>query len=202
MTTKQECYIKQVVGNYLQKFECLLHNVDLDMIERIAQRLRIARDEGRFVFVAGNGGSAATASHFVNDLGKGTKHLGCKRMCAMSLSDNVSCLTALANDEGYEHIFSGQLENFAQPGDVLVVISASGNSANLVQAVELAKARRLITIGLLGFDGGVLKDKLDECLSLPTEKGEYGLVESGHDLLCHILATCLMENPQTPSDGS
>jgi D-sedoheptulose 7-phosphate isomerase len=112
----------------------------------------------------------------------------------MSISDNISWLTALANDEGYDRVFSGQMENFAQPGDVLAVISASGNSPNLVRAVELARERGLITIGFLGFDGGVLKNMVDECLWLPTEKGAYGLVESGHALLCHILTTCLMED--------
>jgi D-sedoheptulose 7-phosphate isomerase len=194
MIEKQKSQMKQIAEDYLRKFECLLHKLDLDAFERIAQRLRIARDEGRFVYVAGNGGSAATASHFANDLGKMTKHSGCKGMRVISLSDNISYLTALANDEGYEHIFSQQLKNFAQPADVLIVISASGNSPNLVRAVELARERGLLTIGFLGFDGGILKNKVDECLWLPTKKGAYGLVESGHALLCHILATCLMED--------
>ena len=115
-------------------------------------------------------------------------------MRIMSLNDNVSWLTALANDEGYDRVFSGQLENFAQAGDVLVVISASGNSPNLVQAVKLARTRGVTTVGFLGFDGGVLKDKVDECLWLQTEKGAYGLVESGHALLCHILTDCLAKD--------
>ena len=109
----------------------------------------------------------------------------------ISLSDNTSWLTALANDEGYDRVFAGQLDNFARPGDVLVVMSASGNSPNLLRAVELARARRLLTIAFLGFDGGALKNLVDEVLLLPTPKGAYGLVESGHDLLCHILTACL-----------
>jgi D-sedoheptulose 7-phosphate isomerase len=112
----------------------------------------------------------------------------------MSLSDNISWLTALANEEGYERVFSGQMENFAQPGDVLIVISASGNSPNLLRAVELARARGVLTIGMLGFDGGALKDQVDDCLWLPTERGAYGLVESGHSLLCHVLTTCLAQD--------
>jgi D-sedoheptulose 7-phosphate isomerase len=112
----------------------------------------------------------------------------------MSLSDNISWLTALANDEGYERVFSGQLENFAQPGDVLVAISASGNSPNLVRAVELARSRDVSTIGFLGFDGGVLKELVDECLWFPTERGAYGLVESAQALLCHILTECLVKD--------
>jgi D-sedoheptulose 7-phosphate isomerase len=109
----------------------------------------------------------------------------------MSLNDNVSWLTALANDEGYERVFAGQLENFARPGDVLIVISSSGNSVNLVRAVELARTRGMSAIGLLGFDGGVLKGQVDDYLLLPTDKGAYGLVEPGHQLICHILTACL-----------
>ena len=186
--------VKQIAADYVQAFQFLLHQIDLDAIERVVQRLRIARDNGAMIYVAGNGGSAATASHWVNDLGKATKCSGRMPMRVMSLSDNVSWLTALANDEGYERIFSGQLENFAQPGDVLIVISASGNSPNLVRAVEMARKRGVVTIGFLGFDGGVLKDQVDECLWLPTEKGAYGLVESGHALLCHILTDCLSKD--------
>jgi len=109
----------------------------------------------------------------------------------MSLSDNVSWLTALANDEGYERVFSGQLENFARRGDVLVVISSSGNSTNLVRAVEMARRQEMTTIGLLGFDGGVLKGMVDDFLLLATEKGAYGLVEPGHQMVCHILTACV-----------
>jgi D-sedoheptulose 7-phosphate isomerase len=183
--------VKQVVEDYLRAFARVLEQIDVDAVERIVRRLREARDSGAMIYIAGNGGSAATASHWANDLGKATKSSGRLPMRVMSLSDNVSWLTALANDEGYERVFSGQLENFAQPGDVLVVISASGNSPNLLQAVELGRARGVISIGLLGFDGGALKDKVDECLWLPTENGAYGPVESGHALLSHILTTCL-----------
>jgi len=135
--------------------------------------------------------SAATAAHWVNDLGKGAKESQRAPLRVMSLSDNVSWLTALANDEGYERVFAGQLENFARPRDVLVVLSASGNSPNLLRAVEMAHARKMITVGFLGFDGGALKNLVDEVLLLPTRKGAYGLVESGHDLFCHILTACL-----------
>jgi D-sedoheptulose 7-phosphate isomerase len=186
--------IKQIVVHHLEAFGAVLQRVDLDAAERVVQRLRAARDRGATIFLAGNGGSAATASHWVNDLGKATKVSGRAPLRVMSLNDNMSWLTALANDEGYERVFAGQLENFARPGDVLVVISASGNSANLVHAVELARARGLVSIGFLGFDGGVLKDRVDECLWLPTEKGAYGLVEGSHAMLCHILTACLVQD--------
>jgi D-sedoheptulose 7-phosphate isomerase len=191
---------KQIAVDYIQAFELLLHQIDPDAIGRIVQYLRNAGNRGATIYVAGNGGSAATASHWVNDLGKATKCSGELPMRVMSLSDNISWLTALANDEGYDRVFSGQLENFARSGDVLVVISASGNSPNLVDAVEFARQRELLTIGFLGFDGGVLKNKVDDYLWLPTEKGAYALVESGHSLLCHILTTCLMQ-PQAATSS-
>jgi D-sedoheptulose 7-phosphate isomerase len=182
---------KQIAATFLREFGELLQRVNLDAVERVYQILRGARDRGATVYLAGNGGSAATAAHWVNDLGKGAKESRRLPLRVMSLSDNVSWLTALANDEGYERVFVGQLENFAKANDVLVVLSASGNSANLLRAVEMARARKLKTIGFLGFDGGVLKNMVDEVVLLPTPKGAYGLVESGHDLLCHILTACL-----------
>ena len=168
---------KQIAATFLREFGELLQRVNLDAVERIYQILRSARDSGATVYLAGNGGSAKESCRLP--------------LRVMSLSDNVSWLTALANDEGYERVFAGQLENFAKANDVLVVLSASGNSANLLRAVEMARARKLKTIGFLGFDGGALKNIVDEVVLLPTPKGAYGLVESGHDLLCHILTACL-----------
>jgi D-sedoheptulose 7-phosphate isomerase len=183
--------LKTVIRDYVPAFEKMLHVLDQSAIERIARRLAEARNQGGTIYVAGNGGSAAIASHWVNDLGKATKRQGLPPVRVMSLSDNVSWLTALANDEGYERVFAGQLENFARRGDVLVVISSSGNSPNLVRAVELARRQEVATIGLLGFDGGVLKGMVDDFLLLATEKGAYGLVEPGHQMVCHILTACV-----------
>jgi D-sedoheptulose 7-phosphate isomerase len=183
--------IKTIVGNYLPAFEKVLRLIDHDAIERFAETLHAARVKGATIYVAGNGGSAAIASHWVNDLGKATKRSGFLPVRVMSLNDNMSWLTALANDEGYERVFAGQLENFAKSGDVLVTISSSGNSVNLVRAVELARTRGLVTLALLGFDGGELKRLVDEYVLLSTEKGTYGLVEPGHQLICHILTACL-----------
>jgi D-sedoheptulose 7-phosphate isomerase len=176
---------------FVGEFMDLLRHIDLDELERVFQILHAARERRAMIYLAGNGGSAATASHWANDLGKTAKACGQLPIRVLSLTDNVPWLTALANDEGYERVFAGQLENFAKRDDVLVVLSASGNSPNLLRAVELARASGLITIGLLGFDGGALKSMVDEVLLLPTPKGAYGLVESGHDLICHILTACL-----------
>jgi D-sedoheptulose 7-phosphate isomerase len=189
---------KQIAAEYLREFAQLLERVDLDSIERVVEHLRRARDAEGTVYVAGNGGSASTASHWANDLGKATKASSRAFMRVMCLSDNVAWLTALANDEGYNRVFSGQLENFAGRGDVFVAISASGNSGNLVRAVELGKQRGVITIAMVGFDGGALKGLVDECLWLPTELGQYGLAETSHSLLCDILTTCLMQDLAVP----
>jgi D-sedoheptulose 7-phosphate isomerase len=112
----------------------------------------------------------------------------------MCLSDNTSWLSALSNDEGYERAFSGQLENFAAPGDVLVCISASGNSPNLVRAVDLAREREVTTVGLLGFDGGVLMRLVDVAVCVTTEKGAYELVEDVHSVVCHAITRCLVSD--------
>lgn len=156
--------------------------------------LRRAREEGATIYLAGNGGSAATATHVANDLGKATRKSGRRPIRVMCLSDNVAWLTALGNDEGYERVFAGQLENFAAPGDVLIVISASGNSPNLVHAVELARARGLVTIGVLGFDGGRLKAMVDEALWLRSEHGLYGPVESAHVVVLDMVTACLIDD--------
>jgi D-sedoheptulose 7-phosphate isomerase len=187
---------REIAARYLRDFERVLAAVDVDAVARVVARLAAARDKQRTIYIAGNGGSAATASHWANDLGKATKCAGRGWMRVMCLSDNTPWLTALANDEGYERVFAGQLENFGAAGDVLIVISASGNSSNLVDAVALANERGLVTIALLGFDGGQLKDRVSEYLWLPTERGAYGLVESGHSVLCDMVTTCLMEDTE------
>lgn len=192
---------KLIAQEYLASFAALMERVDFDALERTVERLRVARDSGAMVYIAGNGGSAATATHWTNDLAKATKRSGRPAMRVMCLSDNTSWLTALGNDEGYERVFAGQLENFAEAGDVLMVISASGNSPNLLRAVELARSRGLVTIGLLGFDGGALKEMVMERLWLETEIGEYGLVETGHALVADIVTTCLIQDIAPPPPG-
>lgn len=191
----------RIAEEYLAEFKGLMERIDLDSIARAVERLRRARDRGATIFIAGNGGSAATASHLVNDLGKATKRSGQAPLRVMCLSDNVSWLTALANDEGYERVFTGQLENFARPGDVLIFISASGNSPNLLHAAGFAQQRGVETVGILGFDGGKLKSRVDEVLWLESEIGSYGPVESGHTVICDILTTCLIQDTVPDAAG-
>jgi D-sedoheptulose 7-phosphate isomerase len=183
--------IRETLSGYARTISRFVEDTFVDSIRRVVHEIDAARTAGGTIYLAGNGGSASTASHWVNDLGKATKRPGRDPMRVMSLSDNVSWLTALGNDEGFERVFTGQLENFAKPGDVLIVISASGNSPNLVEAVSMARSRGVSTVALLGFDGGILKEMADEYLLVPTEKGAYGVVESAHGVLCHVVTTCL-----------
>ena len=181
-----------VISTHVANVRRVLADLQIDALERLVDIFRLARDRGNFIYTAGNGGSSSTASHWVNDLGKATKRSGCRPFKVMCLSDNTSWLSALSNDEGYERVFAGQLENFARPGDVLACISASGNSPNLVCAVELARTRGVTSVGLLGFDGGVLKGLVDHAVCVTSEKGTYELVEDVHMAICHAVIKCLV----------
>jgi phosphoheptose isomerase len=182
---------------YLGRLNELLARIDRDALVRLIEELRAARDRGATIFFAGNGGSSATAAHWVNDLGKATKSAGRAPMRVMNLTDNVPWLTALGNDEGIERVFSGQLENFARPNDLVVVISASGNSPNILHLLTTARAMGVRTAGLVGFDGGRALSLLDHGLWVETEQGAYGLVETAHTALADIVTTCLI-NDRTP----
>ena len=184
--------VSGVISDYFSLFRGLIDGIDCDAIERATDLIRAARDSGGVVYIAGNGGSASTATHLANDLGKATKISGLRPIRALSMSDNVSWLTALGNDEGYDRVFAGQMENFAKPDDVLVVISTSGNSANLVKAVELARETGVKSIGVLGFEGGKLKGMVDEYIWLPSPVGAYGPVESAHSVVVDLINACLM----------
>lgn len=194
--------IGNLAGAYVGKVKTALDRIDVLAIERACQVLRKTRDRRSTVFIAGNGGSASTASHWVNDLGKATKRSGRAPFRVQALCDNTSWLTALGNDEGYERVFSGQLENFAQPGDVLIVISASGNSMNLVRAAELAHDRGMIVVALLGFDGGRLLSMADVAVLVATEHGAYELVEDIHSIIAHTITRCLVADVAKPANDA
>ncbi|HVC56962.1 MAG TPA: SIS domain-containing protein [Stellaceae bacterium] len=188
-----------LIQTHFADVQRVLTEVEASSVQRLADIFRIARDRGSFIYIAGNGGSSATASHWVNDLGKATKRSGCPPLKVMCLSDNTAWFSALANDEGYERSFAGLLENFATSGDVLICLSASGNSANLVRAVELARDRNLTTVALLGFDGGVLKDLVDHAVWVHTAKGTYELVEDVHSVICHAITRRLVADRPDPA---
>lgn len=176
---------------YFSYLSGLFGKIDARAVERVAVIFEKARAQGKQIFFMGNGGSAATASHFANDLGKGARVGGQAPFKAVSLTDNVSLITALANDEGYDEIFVAQLENLLNPGDVVVAISASGDSPNVVKAIEYANTRGAKTVGLTGFSGGRLKEVAHLCILVGTPQGEYGPVEDIHLILDHIVTSYL-----------
>ena len=171
----------------------------IDIINSVSDReiadfidaLLKSREQESVVYFIGNGGSASTASHFVNDLSIGTKLLD-KPFRAISLCDNQSVITAIANDYGYENIFSKQLAILLKENDVVVAISASGNSPNIIQALNVAKNKGVVTVGLSAFDGGKLKELVDISVHVPTVQGAYGPSEDVHMILDHLVTSCLM----------
>ena len=177
------------VESFLDRVQAALVSVDRDEILRVAEALRRAGEGGRTIFVAGNGGSAATSAHLVNDLNEVPKRAGHRPLRAMDLTSNTPWLTATANDEGFEHIFASQLTNLARAGDLLFLISASGNSQNLIRAARHAKEQELGCVALLGFDGGKLLRMVDSSIWVRTGMGEYALAESIHSAICHLLPT-------------
>ncbi len=177
---------------YLEYCASLLGRFDLGALERFVEILEQARLDGRTIFLAGNGGSAATASHFASDLALGTYVPGEQPFRAVSLADNMASLSALGNDQGYEQIFVGQLRTLLSPGDVLVVISASGDSPSVVRAAEYVNAHGGTTVGLLGFAGGELRRMCHHCVHVETPAGEYGPVEDLHLVIDHLVTTYLL----------
>ena len=177
------------IRSYLDRVCDVLQNLPQDEISRAIDILAQARVEGRQILIMGNGGSAATASHFACDLCKGTIEPDKPRFRAIALSDNMPLFSALANDWGYDRVFVEQLDSLARPGDVAIGISASGNSENVLRAMDLARERGLTTIGFTGFDGGRLKDRVEVCLLVECEVMEQ--VEDVHLVLGHLICTAL-----------
>lgn len=180
---------RQFAERYLEAAAKGLSEVRVASVERIAMRILDAHARGAQVFLAGNGGSAALASHFACDLAKSV--LGRKidrkrkRVRVLSLSDNVSLMTAWANDESYECIFAEQLRGLARKGDLLIVITASGNSPNILAALDAAQELGVETVGLLGFGGGIAKDRVGEHIIVDSD--DYGIVEAIHGTITHLL---------------
>jgi len=177
---------------YLSYLIRLLTLIDTNIIEHIITAFTNAGNNGNTIYFIGNGGSAVTASHFANDIGIGTRTRDKKLIKAISLVDNMAVISAIANDSGYSNIFLSQLEALLQPYDVVVALSVSGNSPNILEAVKYAREIGATTIGCTGFDGGHLKEMVDISLHIPTSKGEYGIVEDIFAILNHIIASYLI----------
>jgi D-sedoheptulose 7-phosphate isomerase len=188
------------IAKFLDEFCRVGPRISRSEIEQVVEILYEAWENGRTVFIVGNGGSASTATHFACDLAKGTIVEGKRRFRVVSLTDNVPLITALTNDNGFNMIFVEQLKNLLQSGDVVIAISVHGGSGedkagpwsqNLTAAIQYAKDNASKTIGIAGFDGGAFKELADACIVVPAESTPY--VESWHVTLEHLICSCLKE---------
>lgn len=178
---------KNFIRQYTSKLINIIKGFDDMSISHIVELLEKSHNSNSTIYILGNGGSAATASHMENDLGIGLKIRNIRNFNVQSLSDNSSVCTAIANDIGYENIFYTQLKNNIKEEDLVIAISCSGNSKNIIKAVKYAKKMNSKIIGMTGFDGGELRTLSDVNFHIETEKGEYGLVEDAHMILDHLL---------------
>src|SRR5947209_1025961 len=169
----------------------MIRSISLPQLETVLRLLEDAYHTGHRIFIMGNGGSAATSSHFALDLAKNTIMQGAPRLKAISLTDHVPLITAWSNDTAYEHVFAEQLANMIEPGDVVIGISASGNSPNVINALHLAKKSRAATIGLLGAKGGQIKQMVDAYVLAPGQNIEQE--EDAHLILAHIITRHMRE---------
>lgn len=179
-----------IVEDYFATLKSTIDRVEEEPIYTAVTALHSARLNNNQIFVMGNGGSASTASHFVCDLNKNTRHESLPPFRLIGLADNMAILAAYANDEGYENVFVKQLANFLRPGDVVIGISASGNSENVLRAVQFANdTGQNTTIGLTGFSAGKLGPMVDIHMHVPSNNIEQ--VEDIHLMLAHLMTTAL-----------
>ena len=177
---------------YISDLDGLLGQLPVEDIDRVVSLLEKIRENGSQVFIIGNGGSAATASHFACDLSKGTISEGKQRIKAFALTDNVHLLTAWANDTSYDMVFAEQIHNYVETGDMVIAISGSGNSPNVLNGINAARDKGATTVGLIGFSGGKLKDLVDIHVIAPIDNMERA--EDMHLLFEHIITACLRES--------
>ena len=175
-------------SNYTKRINMAFSKIDQSSIDKVLSVLNQSFESGARIWIAGNGGSAATASHFATDLSR-CKNSKYETIKGISLCDNSGLITAISNDFGYEYIFSRQLSNLATSGDLLIVLSASGNSKNILEVLEWAKNNQVKTIALTGFDGGEANKIADISIHIPTEIGDYGVAEDTHSIICHFLSS-------------
>ena len=183
--------MKKFAKKYINQLISTLQETDVDAISEILNALESLKGK---IYVIGNGGSAATASHMVNDLGAGLRRRKIRSFDVESLSDNTPVCSALANDIGYKNIFYMQLKDRITPDDILIAISCSGNSKNITKAVKYSKKIGAKIIGVTGFDGGKLKEKSDINFHVPSKNDDYGLVEDMHMILNHVIYSYYIEN--------
>lgn len=183
--------ISSFIKDYLQKQQDTIEKLPHSKIKDLVELYQKAWREDRQIFACGNGGSASNASHFITDLSKGASDVLKKRFRGMSLNDNVSWMTALGNDYAYEDIYVRQLMNFAQKGDIFMVLSVSGNSPNVVKAVKWAKENGVYTVALVGGKKGQLADLSD--FTIVVDDAHYGRAEDAQMMICHIICYYFIE---------
>lgn len=177
------------VETYFGQLQEMVAKLPIDLIDRVITLLLENAYQGRKVFIFGNGGSASTASHFACDLAKNTQVPGAPQFRVIGLTDNMALMTAWANDTSYDNVFAAQLKPLVEAGDVVIGISCSGNSANVLRAMEVARRQGATTIGFTGDHGGQLKDTVDLCIQVPTSRIEQQ--EDAHLILEHCICTAI-----------
>jgi D-sedoheptulose 7-phosphate isomerase len=186
--------ISQWVDRYRQQQQTATESIPTAQVTRLIEKLRTILHADRQLFVFGNGGSAANASHFVTDLGKGSSDKIGRRFRVLSLNDNVSWMTALGNDYSYEDVYVRQLINYARPDDAVLTLSVSGSSPNVVKAVKWAKENGVYSVALVGGKRGKVAEVADETIVINSE--HYGRVEDAQMTICHMLCYAFMEMPE------
>ncbi len=181
---------QEFIQNYFEYNSSIMETLDYAALEKFINVILDSRKNNQTIFFVGNGGSASTATHFVNDITLGSRQFEDPFRC-ISLCDNQACITAIGNDDGYENIFLQQLQTLFKDGDILVAISASGNSQNLLNAADWIKSKNGYLVGLTSFDGGALKEASDLNIHVPAKKGEYGPAEDIHMMICGLIGTLL-----------
>jgi len=187
---------QKYIDDYLAKDVALINKLDRPKLETIINLIEATVRSKKTIYVAGNGGSAATGAHLVEDLQKLNlgKHPQSKKMSrvkVINLTDNIPLLTAWANDEGFQYVFSEPLKNMGDQGDLIILITGSGNSANILEAARVARELKIVSVGLLGFDGGQARELVDEFIIVPDNS--YAYVEDLHMIIIHLIANYLSD---------
>ena len=177
--------------NYIYDLKKVVDNINIDDIDKVVKILLEAHQNDKQILIFGNGGSAATSSHFCNDLGKLCSIEGKKRFRVISLTDNISLISAWANDNDYSDVFSEQLKNLLNKDDVVISFTGSGNSKNIIKGIEYAKLKGAKTVAFLGFDGGKLKNIADHHVHIKSD--HYGIIEDVHLMLGHLISNYIKE---------
>jgi D-sedoheptulose 7-phosphate isomerase len=183
--------MKERIENYMARLQDCIDRLDRNEIEQFIQLLLQARDNERHIFIMGNGGSAATASHFCCDFNKGMSYQQDKKFKMICLNDNVATMLAYANDVDYDNVFVEQLKNFVQKGDLVIGISGSGNSKNVLNAIEYANEIGAVTVGLTGYNGGRLKMLAQHSVNANID--DMQITEDVHMMFCHLIYNNLMK---------